>query len=110
MPPESTVAPVKLQVPLNCSVPEPFLVRPCVPASVALMTTVWLVTVMVGEPEETAKLNVVEVLETLLPSYPANVAVQVLANGSQYAPDHRHPTEVVNSFNLEIKPLYGFVE
>lgn len=62
------------------------------------------------EPEETAKRQCVNVIETLLAPFPVDSAVQITANGSQHAPDHKKPDEVVNSFMLDIKPIYGFVE
>lgn len=62
------------------------------------------------EPEETIKGKIVHMLEAALLVYPETVAVQVIASGSQYAPDHRSPNEVINSLSLDIKPLHGFVE
>lgn len=62
------------------------------------------------QPEETIKGNVLVQLEAALPFFPPGYAVKVTASGSQYAPDHTKPKEVVNSFELKIEPLWGFVE
>ncbi|MCC8945982.1 hypothetical protein H8A97_12955 [Bradyrhizobium sp. Arg62] len=60
-----------------------------------------------AEPEETIKGKVGEIIATALDAFPSDCAVQITASGSQYSPSG---VGVVNSLNVEIKPIYGFVE
>lgn len=59
-----------------------------------------------NEPEESVKNGVATVIDTALAAYPADFAVQIDANGSQYSPDGSQ----INSLSLSIKPLHGFTK
>lgn len=58
------------------------------------------------EPEESIKSMALDLIETSLMAMPASSAVHVQASGSQSKNDNG----AVNTFNLKIDPVYGFVE
>lgn len=66
-----------------------------------------------SEPEETIKNGVATIVAAALAAYPDTYAVTVTANGSQspgYSPDAPGtPMGQVNSLQVSISPLYGFV-
>ena len=57
--------PVKVSLPLRSKVPAPLLVSPCVPATTALIVAVSLLTVIVGDPVETASVRISAALPLL---------------------------------------------
>ena len=63
-----------------------------------------------SEPEETVKQNLVASIGAALATFPPNTAVRVEASGSQYAPDSKAPTELLNTVSLKIEPIGGFIE
>jgi hypothetical protein len=64
-----------------------------------------------SEPEETIKNTVADVVGVALRAFPPNYAVRVNASGSQQTPDFsKAPKEIVNSLNVSIEPIWGFVE
>lgn len=66
-----------------------------------------------SEPEETIKNGVAAIVAAALAAYPDTYAVSVIASGSQgpgYDPGKPGtPMGQVNSLNVTISPLYGFV-
>lgn len=64
-----------------------------------------------AEPEETLRQQALESIKKSLSMMPDSTAVQVDACGSQYSLDVAEGKPgFINTFKLEIKPLYGFVE
>lgn len=60
-----------------------------------------------AEPEETIKDCVLKTIEVALSAFPDHSAVQVDVNGSQSGDGKG---ALLNSLNVSIKPIYGFVE
>ncbi len=66
-----------------------------------------------SEPEETIKNTAASIIATALAAYPEGYAVKVEASGSQgpgYSSTGQQLGGQVNSLNLKIEPVYGFVE
>lgn len=63
-----------------------------------------------AEPEETIKNHAAAAVAAALAAFPEEAAVSVSANGSQYVPDSKNPGIAINSLNLKIEQIYGFVE
>lgn len=61
------------------------------------------------EPEEAIKNGVAAVVAVALAAFPPGIAVEVLANGSQWAPDSSKPDEKQNALSFTIKPLGAFL-
>lgn len=79
------------------------------PAAVAAKVKADLAVIRCQEPEETIKNHVGAAIEAGLAAFPANYAVRVEANGSQYAPDYQKPAEVQNQLSVKIEPLGVFL-
>lgn len=62
-----------------------------------------------SEPEESIKSSVSIAVAAALAAFPPNMAVQVEANGSQWAPDSSKPDEKQNSLSVKINPLGAFL-
>lgn len=60
-----------------------------------------------AEPEETARQNALTTICKLLEAMPASSAVNVSASGSQSA---QVDGTFLNNLNLQIQPIYGFIE
>lgn len=60
-----------------------------------------------NEPEESIKADAMKLVDKVLASWPANVAVRVDMQGSQHGPG---PDSVVNQVRIQIDPLNDFVE
>lgn len=80
------------------------------PAAVAAKLAKDFANVHCAEPEESIKNAVASAIAAGLAVFPPNMAVQVVASGSQYAPDSSKPTEFQNNLNVKMDPLYGFIE
>jgi hypothetical protein len=80
------------------------------PAAVAAKLAKDFVNVRCTEPEETIKNAVAMSLAAALAVYPPNWVVQVVANGSQHAPDMTKPDEKINGLYIKLDPVYGFIE
>jgi len=59
------------------------------------------------EPEQEIKTKVEEIVNLCLAAYPNDVAVEVIASGSQ---SEAKDGKAVNTLNLSIRPLWGFLE
>lgn len=59
------------------------------------------------EPEEQIKNKLGEAIALALAAFPAESAVSVEMNGSQYSPG---PGVASNTFSVSLKPIYGFLE
>jgi len=60
------------------------------------------------EPEQSIKATVVAILGQALAAYPPGAAVRVKASGSQST--GHDGKDAINSLELNIEPLFGFVE
>jgi hypothetical protein len=65
--------------------------------------------VMCSEPEQTIKGMAASLIEKALTAYPSNAPVRVTAQGSQ-STSHGGAGEAINSLEIKVEPLFGFVE
>lgn len=63
-----------------------------------------------AEPEESIKNSIGQSIYAALACFPEGTAVRVEASGSQYVPDASKPDAAINTLNVKIEPLYGFIE
>lgn len=81
------------------------------PKAVAESVAKQLAAIKCVEPEETMKNKVAEIVSAALHAMPEGTAVSFTGNGSQTFKNYDKPEEgATNYLQLEIKPLYGFVE
>lgn len=83
------------------------------PRAVAALLATRLAAVKCSEPEETIKSKVGDIISISLAAFPAGRAVTVEASGSQtivQAAGASGTTEAVNSVNLKISEVFGFIE
>ena len=75
------------------------------PSAVAAKLAIDFGKIKCAEPEESIKNHIASAVALALGAYPPGVAVNVQANGSQYAPDSKKPEEVFNFFSAKVESL-----
>jgi hypothetical protein len=63
-----------------------------------------------AEPEETVRQAAAVTIDSALAAEDSELAVKVVASGSQGFRDHTRRTGVYNSLNISVEPQHGFVE
>jgi hypothetical protein len=62
------------------------------------------------EPEESVRQAAAVAIDKALEAQNPNLAVKVIASGSQGFKDYSAKTDVYNQLSIVIEPLHGFVE